>query len=92
LNYENKENKKQREKTKRWFYKTLTPIIKPEKNKKIIVIGTRKHANDLHQELSENEQYETRIYKAIDENERPLWKEKFTLEKLLKMVHLQKSW
>ncbi len=80
LNDENTENERQRRKTLRWFRKTLTPILNPETGR-IIVIGTRKHPDDLHAELGANPRYTQRVFRAI-ENGEPLWPQKWPLERL----------
>jgi len=82
LNEENTDNERQRRKTLRWFRKTLTPILNPESGK-IIVIGTRKHPDDLHTELSRNTRYRQFVFKAIEGN-MPLWKERWPLKRLLR--------
>ena len=84
LNDENTESERQRRKTLRWFRKTLTPIVNPETGK-IIVIGTRKHPEDLHKELGKNPQYKQFIFKALgDDGKTPLWKERWPRERLLR--------
>lgn len=82
LNDINTDNERQRQKTLRWFRKTLTPILNPDKSK-IIVVGTRKHPEDLHAELGRNPLYEQHIFKALDGNT-PLWPEQWPREKLLR--------
>ena len=86
LNDENTDNERQRRKTLRWFRKTLTPIINPETGR-IVVIGTRKHPEDLHSELGRNPLYHQVVFKAItrDENgvDRPLWPKLWPIKRLL---------
>lgn len=82
LNDENTENDRQRRKTLRWFRKTLTPIVNPETGR-IVVIGTRKHPEDLHAELGRNTRYRQFVFRAIEEG-RALWPERWPLERLLR--------
>lgn len=82
LNDENTENERQRRKTLRWFRKTLTPILNPETGK-IIVIGTRKHPDDIHSVLGKNAQYRQFIFRAL-EGDMPLWPERWPRERLLR--------
>jgi hypothetical protein len=82
LNDENTENERQRRKTLRWFRKTLTPIVNPETGR-IIVIGTRKHPEDLHAELGRSSRYSQHIFRAL-EGDIPLWKERWPKERLLR--------
>jgi hypothetical protein len=82
LNDENTENERQRRKTLRWFRKTLTPILNPETGK-IIVIGTRKHPDDLHSELGRNRRYRQLVFKALD-GDKPLWPERWPRKRLLR--------
>ncbi len=82
LNDENTESERQRRKTLRWFRKTLTPILNPDTGK-IIVIGTRKHPDDLHTELGRNPRYRQFVFKAFD-GDMPLWPERWPRKKLLR--------
>ena len=82
LNDENTENDRQRKKTLRWFRKTLTPIVNPETGR-IVVIGTRKHPEDLHAELGRNARYHQFVFRAIEDG-RALWPERWPLERLLR--------
>lgn len=82
LNDENTENGRQRAKTLRWFRKTLTPVVHPETGR-IVVIGTRKHPDDLHAELGRNSRYRQFIFRAIEDG-RALWPERWPLERLLR--------
>ena len=84
LNDENTESEKQRRKTLRWFRKTLTPIVNPDTGK-IIVIGTRKHPEDLHNELGKNPRYKQFVFEALGKDgETPLWEERWPRERLLR--------
>ena len=82
LNDENTENERQRRKTLRWFRKTLTPIVNPESGR-IVVIGTRKHPEDLHSELGRNNRFRQFVFRAI-EGGRPLWPERWPMKRLLR--------
>lgn len=82
LNDENTENERQRKKIFRWFRKTLTPILNPEIGK-IIVIGTRKHPDDLHTELGRNPRYNQFVFKALH-GDMPLWPQRWSRERLLR--------
>ena len=83
LNDENTENIRQRRKTLRWFMKTLTPIVNPDTGR-IIVIGTRKHPDDLHGELAKNPRYRQFVFKSLDERGNALWPERWPRERLLR--------
>lgn len=84
LNDENTENTRQRRKTLRWFRKTLTPIVNPDTGR-IIVIGTRKHPEDLHSELGSNARYRQFVFKALgDDGETPLWPERWSKARLMR--------
>jgi len=80
LNDENTDSERQRRKTLRWFRKTLTPILNPETGR-IIVIGTRKHPDDLHAELGKNSRYRQFVFRAIEDG-RALWPERWPLSRL----------
>ncbi|MFC1552927.1 hypothetical protein ACFL6P_10245 [Candidatus Latescibacterota bacterium] len=84
LNDENTDNERQRKKTLRWFMKTLTPIVNPDTGR-IIVIGTRKHPNDLHRELGNNPRYKQYVFRAIGKDDKSvLWPERWPIERLLR--------
>ncbi len=84
LNDENTENTRQRRKTLRWFRKTLTPIVNPDTGR-IIVIGTRKHPEDLHSELGNNSRYRQFVFKALgDDGRTPLWPERWSKARLMR--------
>ncbi|MFC1490905.1 hypothetical protein ACFL6K_06815 [Candidatus Latescibacterota bacterium] len=84
LNDENTETTKQRKKTLRWFRKTLTPILNPDSGR-IIVIGTRKHPDDLHRELERNPHYKQHVFRALDnDNKTVLWPERWSKKRLLR--------
>ena len=84
LNDENTENEKQRKKTLRWFRKTLTPIVNPDTGK-IIVIGTRKHPDDLHRELGKSRIYKQYVFRAFGKDDQSvLWPERWSKERLMR--------
>ncbi|MCE5248993.1 hypothetical protein LLG96_02105 [bacterium] len=87
LNDENTDNDRQRRKTLRWFHKTLTPILNPETGR-IVVIGTRKHPEDLHSELGRNPRYRQFTFRALEKDaqgkETPLWPERWPLKRLMR--------
>jgi len=66
-----------------WYNSTLTPMLEPEG--KIISIGTRWHESDIHTYLQKLPNFESKIYKAIldDENKEVLWPEQWTYDKLM---------
>lgn len=82
LNDENTESEKQREKTEKWFKKTLTPILRPATGR-MIVIGTKKHPLDLHYTLKNSPAYKQFKYKAIN-NGYVLWPELWSYDLLIK--------
>ena len=81
LNDMNTDNDRQRKKTLRWFFKTLTPILHPESGR-MIVIGTRKHPDDLHATLGKNRRYEQHVFKALT-GDKALWPERWSYKRLL---------
>lgn len=75
-------SKNRRDKLKSWFNSSLIPAL--DVNGRIIVIGTIMHYDDLLSNLSDPEKYDDwtkKKYKAI-ENGKPLWPDRFTMEKL----------
>ena len=80
LNDENTETERQRDKTLRWFRKTLTPILNPDTGR-MIVIGTRKHPDDLHADLGRNTRYVQHVFRALEDGV-PLWPERWSAERL----------
>ena len=81
INELNSDNERMRRKTRRWFFKTLTPILNPDTGR-MIVIGTRKHPDDLHATLGKNPRYVQKVYRAI-ERERALWPARWPKKRLL---------
>lgn len=82
LNDENTASETQRKKTETWFKKTLTPILRPETGR-MIVIGTKKHPLDLHETLRKIEQYKQYVFESIKDG-KALWPEYWTYELLMK--------
>lgn len=72
------------EKVFQWFQGTVEPLLEPWG--RMIVVGTRKHPNDLYGRLIKSETFKVIHDKAIiqDENgkKRSLWPERWPLEKL----------
>lgn len=69
----------QRDRLRTWYYTTLAPTLEP--HGELHIMGTRYHSRDLYGYLIEgpfNRNF-TR-YRALDENDKPLWPEKFSRE------------
>ena len=75
--------KNQRDRVHRWFLSELTPVL--ESGGRMLVVGTRKHHDDLYSRLIENPAYRHRIDRAIlDEKTRKvLMPERWSFERLL---------
>ena len=63
-----------------WFKKELVERLEPDG--RLIVVGTRWHFADLYSELLKDESYEKLIYPALDEENNPLWPDRWPLEVL----------
>lgn len=74
------ESKPRREKLKAWYLKGLVNTLDPAGS--IFVIGTILHEASLLSELLENEQYERRLWKAIQDDSTALWPERWSLTAL----------
>jgi hypothetical protein len=72
----------QRDRVHRWFLSELTPVLEAEG--RLLVVGTRKHHDDLYARLMENPAYKHRIDRAIVSEERheALMPERWTYERL----------
>ncbi|HEQ60277.1 MAG TPA: hypothetical protein ENN74_01575, partial [Firmicutes bacterium] len=72
----------QRRKALDWFFSELTPILEPDGRQ--LVIGTRKHFDDLYSHLIHSSSYETLIERAIvdEEKRQVLMPEKWSYERL----------
>ena len=75
--------RKQRDRIHQWFLSELTPVL--EADGRMIVVGTRKHHDDLYSRLMENPAYEHRIDRAIlNERKRTvLMPERWPFERLI---------
>lgn len=76
-------NERRRNKLEEWFNQVVIPALEP--NGKIILIGTTLHYGDLMCRVKDKELYpnfKTLEYKAIKNNNKPLWEERFPIEKL----------
>lgn len=73
----------QRDRVQRWFLSELTPVL--EAGGRMLVVGTRKHHDDLYSRLMANPAYKSRIDRAIlDEGRRRvLMPERWSYERLL---------
>lgn len=63
-----------------WFQGTVEPLLEPWG--RMIVVGTRKHYNDLYGRLIDSDAYTVIHDKAIGADGKPLWPERWPLEKL----------
>lgn len=83
---ENSRTEPMRDKTKTWYYKTWTPLIKPhdpkvEHSGEHHGLGTRQHPEDIYGHLAENElKGHVQIIPALDERERSPWPERYPPE------------
>ncbi len=65
-----------------WLYAEVSPMLDPRLGK-MIVVGTILHFDSLLSKLlKRSDVYHTKIYRAIQENNTPLWPEHFSLERL----------
>lgn len=71
-----------RDKIRSWLFSEVVPAIDPGPKEKIIMVGTRKHVDDLYGELLTNPMWDSLVDRAITEEGKPLWPERFTLETL----------
>lgn len=74
---------RQRDRVHRWFLSELTPVL--EAQGRMIVVGTRKHHDDLYSRLIANPAYNHRIDRAIldEERRRVLMPERWTYDRLV---------
>lgn len=80
---ENARTEHQRKGLIEWFYSSLAPTLEPDGE--MHILGTRYNPLDLYENLIKSGNYSVNIQKAIqviDGQERSLWEDKFTLEKL----------
>ncbi len=75
--------KNQRDRVHQWFLSELTPILEAEG--RMIVVGTRKHHDDLYSRLMNNPAYHYRIDRAIvdEKKKHVLMPERWTYDRLL---------
>ena len=69
----------QRDKLEHWFFGSVLPALSD--NGELDVIGTILHYDSLLNKLLKNPAFTPSLYRAIEGGE-PLWKEKFSIEKL----------
>jgi hypothetical protein len=69
---------------KKTFYSVWINLLEPEG--RMIYIGTAWHLDDLTHELMGNPAYYSKVYKAIQDDGRPLWGSKWSLEQLMKRM------
>ena len=80
---ENARTEKQRTGLIEWFYSSLIPTLEPDGE--IHILGTRYNPLDLYEDLIKSGNYTVNIQRAIqivDGEERSLWEEKFSIERL----------
>lgn len=82
LTEQNCANKANRNKIRSWLFSEVVPAIDPGPKEKIIMVGTRKHVDDLYGQLLENPMWDSRVDRAIKEDGTPLWPERFDMETL----------
>jgi hypothetical protein len=72
----------QRDRVHRWFLSELTPVL--EADGRLLVVGTRKHHDDLYARLTANPAYRHRIDRAIvdESRRRVLMPERWSYERL----------
>jgi len=71
----------QRKKTENWFKRVLLNCIGPEGQ--VFIIGTVLHYDSLLSKLLKDSKWVRRKYRAIQEDGKPLWPERWPLERLL---------
>ena len=80
---ENARTERQRANLREWFYSSLFPTLEPDGE--VHILGTRYNPLDLYEDLMRSGSYRVNIQRAInviDGEERSLWEDKFTLERL----------
>jgi len=81
-------NKERRQKLERWFFGSVLPALSD--SGRLIIIGTILHYDSLLSKVSKNPEFNTLFYKAIM-NDKPLWKEKYSIEDLNRIKQSYKS-
>jgi len=80
---ENSRTEAQRDKFKIWYYKVLDPTLEPDG--RFFIHGTRYNPSDHYSHLMDiDDDYESRVYPAIDKNGVSIWPEKMPIEWLEK--------
>lgn len=80
---ENARTERQRANLTEWFYSSLIPTLEPDGE--IHILGTRYNPLDLYESLIKSGNYKVNVQRAIqivNGEEKSLWEEKFSLEKL----------
>lgn len=75
------QTKEQRKKLANWFNKALINTLDPDHGR-LFIVGTIIHYDSLLKNLSKNESYTTRFFKAIKDDGTALWSTRWSLEKL----------
>lgn len=75
--------RRQRDRVHQWFLSELTPVM--EADSRMLVVGTRKHYDDLYARLVANPAYEHRIDRAIldEESKKVLMPERWNYDRLV---------
>lgn len=77
---ESTRTRKRMDNVHQWFQGTVEPLLEPWG--RMIVVGTRKHYNDLYGRLMESGAYRVIHDRAILDDGSPLWPKRWPLEKL----------
>lgn len=77
---ESTRTKQRMENVHQWFQGTVEPLLEPDG--RMIIVGTRKHYNDLYGRLIDSNAYTVIHDKAIQDDGTPLWPERWPLPKL----------
>jgi len=84
VDFENSRSQLQRDKIWEWFKFTLLPVVSPEAS--LWIIGTRYHFDDFYGRLQDPKQYPAAmaimISKAIGDDGKALWPERYSLKVL----------
>ncbi|MFP4142185.1 MAG: hypothetical protein ACLFT7_02435, partial [Thermoplasmata archaeon] len=71
-----------RKKASRWYFEVLTNFLE-EDGGQMITIGTRQHEKDLYKEIMDKPTYVSKVYRAVKDDDRVLWPQKWTYDKLM---------
>lgn len=77
---ESTRTKHRMENVHQWFQGTIEPLLEPWG--RMIIVGTRKHYNDLYGKLMESGAYKVIHDKAIQDDGTPLWPERWPIHRL----------